>query len=1222
MSYLNRENHLNISSTSTYNTSSQESINHEYISILNDWDLDAAFLNSSNPYLSVNVELAHPEEIKTIESPKQAELKNEKYLKNKFEQERLENIGEYEEWDVITVNDIKSNQKIKDQNWKYESLDKKQQSKQEKASNLNKSKSYNFLNLDPNGRSLIALWSNSAADKAVSVFQKVLNGISRSGSFIINSGNKNSPPTLNNNYLSCSNLYNQVPKNQHVLNLFDLKLIEKEIKFKPPLNDNELKNFLDSDGRIVSIQELRQRIFEGGCDPNKRKELWPLLLDIFPSQNMTQRQREDYIKQKSTEYEQLKATLWYNSNKTILNKSNQFQSMSDYINNANYEYESSLYALAHKIHKDVWRTDRNHRFFSGDSNKNIESLFNILMTYSLANNGNNAYAQGMSDLLSPLLFVLRDEALTYICFCSLIKRCMSNLDVLSDPITTKINLLSSLLIRYDPYLWNYLTQVGADQLMFVYRWLLIECKREFPFNDSLCVLEVMWSTINPSTSASKPSGANQTNDFLNNYSYNRYDRSNSNASSISSRLLRQIANPNYCGNDDLLISNDDDEFSDILESSSNSARLSHKSRHQSQNSNNLNNNNKNDQASICEFCLAEKSPIINFKNINKNRKKSNPTTSSVSSPSSSNDQSQQEDNIGNDFSNRIEIFRNKNLAHKSLNNKLDLTSLSDSQVDDEDDSDSESDLSSKDNKYNFYYNFSRPKPRFRYFSLNSSFKSNQNKHDNVDDGDDEDNEKRTVSKSNSKMSSFSYTNSHDKHLRKRLINSKRTRYNLNLKKFNKLEDLNKLNKKRNASTYCLNKSIKLDKRFSYSCNILNEFDSKENKQDERNSIKCLANKKYAFNQPNSSMKNSSTTAMSISNARCSTSDAETITQQNILINSLNQQLSFSPKSPLDSAKTSLNGELENKLSTPSFTSRDKLSRFGSSKKPKILYKSIKNSAKHLINKKIKPTKTDISEESIEQKFNLKNSNEKKPPRKLKSKIEIEARNLNEQNTLENPSKKSVCCCSNSSSLDERNVDKKINRDLPVLVINSPEPSINTEKFDSNKINSPATTTSSKSSTSAYVSATSGASLMSSMSSSCSTPFLKQSGFSKPISIGNHQIINGNALLELNKHSSNTLSNQKTNFDDEEEEELIYSLSKLDNPFLLFMCLAIFFENRDYILKNQMDANDIACYFDKMTRKHNMKNILTRARYLYTKLYLSKANVFNYIHHVMEIQNSP
>ena len=32
-------------------------------------------------------------------------------------------------------------------------------------------------------------------------------------------------------------------------------------------------------------------------------------------------------------------------------------------------------------------------------------------------------------------------------------------------------------------------------LYFTYRWLLLECKREFPFNDSLRVLEVMWATL-------------------------------------------------------------------------------------------------------------------------------------------------------------------------------------------------------------------------------------------------------------------------------------------------------------------------------------------------------------------------------------------------------------------------------------------------------------------------------------------------------------------------------------------------------------------------------------------------------------------------------------------------------------------------------------------------------------------------------------------------------
>jgi TBC1 domain family member 25 len=32
-------------------------------------------------------------------------------------------------------------------------------------------------------------------------------------------------------------------------------------------------------------------------------------------------------------------------------------------------------------------------------------------------------------------------------------------------------------------------------LFFTYRWLLLECKREFPFNDALRVLEVMWATL-------------------------------------------------------------------------------------------------------------------------------------------------------------------------------------------------------------------------------------------------------------------------------------------------------------------------------------------------------------------------------------------------------------------------------------------------------------------------------------------------------------------------------------------------------------------------------------------------------------------------------------------------------------------------------------------------------------------------------------------------------
>ncbi len=155
----------------------------------------------------------------------------------------------------------------------------------------------------------------------------------------------------------------------------------------------------------------------------------------------------------------------------------------------------------------------------------------------------------MSDLLSPLLFVLRDESLAFICFQSLMTRCTSNFDTLSESISSKIKLLSDLISRYDPVFWMYLSQFGANQLVFTYRWLLIECKREFPLNDSLRVLEVMWSTIE----AKKSSESFKT-------------RSCSDASSVNIRRLMSSKSINQCV-DDYLTS--DVEYSDIncLESS-------------------------------------------------------------------------------------------------------------------------------------------------------------------------------------------------------------------------------------------------------------------------------------------------------------------------------------------------------------------------------------------------------------------------------------------------------------------------------------------------------------------------------------------------------------------------------------------------------------------------------------------------------------------------------
>jgi len=121
----------------------------------------------------------------------------------------------------------------------------------------------------------------------------------------------------------------------------------------------------------------------------------------------------------------------------------------------------------------------------------------------------------MNDYASIILYVMRDESLAYICFCSIMKRIRANFATDGVAIATKLHHLKVLLQAIDPVYWNFLESCDAGinkskktnlqnqsinllflvNLYFTYRWLLLECKREFPFNDALRVLEVMWATL-------------------------------------------------------------------------------------------------------------------------------------------------------------------------------------------------------------------------------------------------------------------------------------------------------------------------------------------------------------------------------------------------------------------------------------------------------------------------------------------------------------------------------------------------------------------------------------------------------------------------------------------------------------------------------------------------------------------------------------------------------
>lgn len=103
----------------------------------------------------------------------------------------------------------------------------------------------------------------------------------------------------------------------------------------------------------------------------------------------------------------------------------------------------------------------------------------------------------MSDLASPLLVVLRDEALAYVCFCALMARLKPNFMYDGVAMEKKLAHLQRVINALDPELMDVLRELELGDLLFTYRWLLLECKREFQYDEALLVFEVLWSTLPP-----------------------------------------------------------------------------------------------------------------------------------------------------------------------------------------------------------------------------------------------------------------------------------------------------------------------------------------------------------------------------------------------------------------------------------------------------------------------------------------------------------------------------------------------------------------------------------------------------------------------------------------------------------------------------------------------------------------------------------------------------
>ena len=55
-----------------------------------------------------------------------------------------------------------------------------------------------------------------------------------------------------------------------------------------------------------------------------------------------------------------------------------------------------------------------------------------------------------------------------------------------------------------------------------------------------------------------------------------------------------------------------------------------------------------------------------------------------------------------------------------------------------------------------------------------------------------------------------------------------------------------------------------------------------------------------------------------------------------------------------------------------------------------------------------------------------------------------------------------------------------------------------------------------------------------------------------------------------------------------------------NPFLMFVCIACLLQHRNQIMNGRYDYQEIAMYFDKLVRKHDVSKTLSLARKLFAE----------------------
>ncbi|KAI8981649.1 rab-GTPase-TBC domain-containing protein [Mycotypha africana] len=252
---------------------------------------------------------------------------------------------------------------------------------------------------------------------------------------------------------------------------------------REPVGEAEWETCFDTDGKLtVEESTIKKMIFCGGLSPAIRREAWLFLTGVY-AWNSTAAERNCSKEQKRDDYQALKSK-W--SEDTEYRKTDYFKDQK------------------HRIDKDIHRTDRSLAIYANETmpnpdivmnvgtNEHLETLKDILCTYNVYNT-NLGYVQGMSDLLSPIYVVIRDEALSFWAFAGFMDRMKSNFYKDQSGMHKQLLTMDLLLQFMDPSLYKHLQKTDSVNFFFCFRWMLVWFKREFKWDDMLVLWEVLWT---------------------------------------------------------------------------------------------------------------------------------------------------------------------------------------------------------------------------------------------------------------------------------------------------------------------------------------------------------------------------------------------------------------------------------------------------------------------------------------------------------------------------------------------------------------------------------------------------------------------------------------------------------------------------------------------------------------------------------------------------------